>query len=257
VCGRLCGWLSKNWRERSHQSPADLLAWVMGTVCRKPDDYRAGSETLARKLAESGTDAWQLLEWLREPARGALAAGQQVQLLARVFAEQFEFQVGHAVPAPKEKIVVAASGTPASRKRLRRRPRASNPNQSNPVPARDEQRRRPTRGARTRGDCGGSSCAGGAPETAAPTGGGPLTRQPGEDQPDPRYGEQRDDPAPAQTATGFRPCANPHEPEATYAVKAGASTKRSMWATRYRWPRRVAKRSWRRASRPAISSRAW
>jgi len=76
-------------------------------------DYRAGSETLARKLAEAGTDAWQLLEWLGEPARSALAAGQQAQLLARVFAEQFEIQVGKAVPAPKEKIVVAASGTPA------------------------------------------------------------------------------------------------------------------------------------------------
>jgi transposase len=74
-------------------------------------DYRAGSETLARKLAESGTDVWQLLEWLREPARCALAAGQQVQLLARVFAEQFELQVGQAVPAPKEKIVVTASIT--------------------------------------------------------------------------------------------------------------------------------------------------
>src|ERR1039457_6119564 len=59
-------------------------------------DYRAGSETLARKLAESGTDAWQLLEWLREPARSALVAGQQVQLLARVFAEQFEVQAGPA-----------------------------------------------------------------------------------------------------------------------------------------------------------------
>ena len=75
-------------------------------------DYRAGSETLARKLTESGTDAWQLLEWLREPARSALAAGQQAQLLARVFAEQFDLQVGQAVPAPKEKTMVAASGAP-------------------------------------------------------------------------------------------------------------------------------------------------
>ena len=73
-------------------------------------DYRAGSETLARKLAESGTDAWQLLEWLREPARWALAGGQQAQLLARVFGEQFELQLGKAVPALKEKIVVPAGG---------------------------------------------------------------------------------------------------------------------------------------------------
>jgi transposase len=68
-------------------------------------DYRAGSETLARKLAEAGTDAWQLLEWLRGPVRSELAAGPQAQLLARVFAEQFELQAGGAVPAPKEKVV--------------------------------------------------------------------------------------------------------------------------------------------------------
>jgi len=72
-------------------------------------DYRVGSETLARKLAESGADAWQLLAWLRDPARSALAAGAQAQLLARVFAEQFEVQPGGTAPAPREKIVVAAS----------------------------------------------------------------------------------------------------------------------------------------------------
>ena len=49
-------------------------------------DYRASSETLARKLVESGTDAGQLLEWLRQPARSEWAAGPQAQLLARVFA---------------------------------------------------------------------------------------------------------------------------------------------------------------------------
>ena len=73
-------------------------------------DYRASSETLARKLAESGTDAWQLLEWLREPARTEWAAGPQVRLLARVFAEQFQIQAGQATPVPQEKTVVAASG---------------------------------------------------------------------------------------------------------------------------------------------------
>jgi hypothetical protein len=62
-------------------------------------DYRAGSETLARKLVESGSDVWQLLEWLREPARWPWAAGPQAQLLARVFAEQFEFQTSQTAPS--------------------------------------------------------------------------------------------------------------------------------------------------------------
>jgi len=74
-------------------------------------DYRAGSETLARKLAESGTDAWQLLAWLRQPAQTEWAAGGQAQLLARVFAEQFDVVTGPAAPAAPEKIAVVASGT--------------------------------------------------------------------------------------------------------------------------------------------------
>ena len=75
-------------------------------------DYRASSETMARKLAESGADAWQLLEWLRQPGRTELASATQAQLLARVLAEQFEFQGGQAAPAAQEKIALAASGTP-------------------------------------------------------------------------------------------------------------------------------------------------
>jgi len=77
-------------------------------------DYRAGSETLARKLAESGSDAWQLLAWLRQPAQTEWAAGGQAQLLARVFAEQFEIQAGPAAPAAQEKIAVVASGVAAA-----------------------------------------------------------------------------------------------------------------------------------------------
>ena len=76
-------------------------------------DYRASSETLARKLAEAGTDACQLLAWLGQPAQAQWAAGAQVRLLARVFGEQFEVQAGPATPAPQEKTVVAASGPPA------------------------------------------------------------------------------------------------------------------------------------------------
>jgi transposase len=71
-------------------------------------DYRAGSETLARKLVESGSDVWQLLEWLREPARSKWAAGPQAQLLARVFAQQFEFQASQTAPSLKERIALQA-----------------------------------------------------------------------------------------------------------------------------------------------------
>ena len=67
-------------------------------------DYRAGSETLARKLVEAGTDAWQLLEWLRAPEQAERAAGVQAQLLKRVFGEQFEVVAGQPAPLPKEKV---------------------------------------------------------------------------------------------------------------------------------------------------------
>jgi hypothetical protein len=77
-------------------------------------DYRAGSETLARKLVESGSDVWQLLEWLREPARSQWAAGPQAQLLARVFAEQFEFQASQTAPSLKEKIALESQPTAAT-----------------------------------------------------------------------------------------------------------------------------------------------
>lgn len=65
-------------------------------------DYRASAETLARKLVEAGTDARQLLDWLAVAENQELAQGTQVQLLLRVFAEQFEV-VAAAVPQPKTK----------------------------------------------------------------------------------------------------------------------------------------------------------
>lgn len=57
-------------------------------------DYRASAETLGRKLGEAGTEAWQLLEWLRSPAAGERSAGPQAQLLQRVFEEQFHLVGG-------------------------------------------------------------------------------------------------------------------------------------------------------------------
>jgi len=64
-------------------------------------DYRASSETLARKLAEAGADAHLLLEWLPEQTEG-LVQGEKARLLARVFGEQFDLRAS-AAPQPKSK----------------------------------------------------------------------------------------------------------------------------------------------------------
>jgi len=71
-------------------------------------DYRASAETLGRKLAEAGADAWQVLEWLGQPAQAERAAGTQGQLLRRVFGEQFEVRPGQSAPLAKEKEPVVA-----------------------------------------------------------------------------------------------------------------------------------------------------
>ena len=66
-------------------------------------DYRAGGEVLWRKLAEAGADAWQLLEWLRQPASAQVVGGPQAQLLRRVFGEQFEVVAGAPAPLSRQK----------------------------------------------------------------------------------------------------------------------------------------------------------
>lgn len=191
-------------------------------------DYRAGSETLARKLAESGTDVWQLLEWLREPARCALAAGQQVQLLARVFAEQFELQVGQAVPAPKEKIVVTASGTPAVSQALEAAATSVQPqtNQTQVPAVTSNADAAPE--AQEPGVAAAVQVAPVAPPgTAAPTLDSSLTRQPGEDQtqaPVTGSGATLQPKDKKQLASDR--VQNPHEPEATYAVKGQGENKK-------------------------------
>lgn len=77
-------------------------------------DYRAGSETLARKLREAGTDSWQLLKWLGEPEQAPLAEGEKARLLKRVFAEQFEIRANEPVPASWEKVALEQGEMPAS-----------------------------------------------------------------------------------------------------------------------------------------------
>jgi hypothetical protein len=75
-------------------------------------DYRASTETLARKLTEAGNDAWQLLEWLRTPALSQVNAKPQAQLLARVFAEQFQILAGTAAPLDEEKQILSRPAGP-------------------------------------------------------------------------------------------------------------------------------------------------
>ena len=60
-------------------------------------------ETLARKMAEAGTDAQPLLDWLATPAAKGVAGGTQAQLLARVFGEQFEVVAGTGATQAKAK----------------------------------------------------------------------------------------------------------------------------------------------------------
>src|SRR5260370_24525514 len=91
------------------------LFWVVlwERYVESQTDYRAGSEVLAGKLAQAGTDAWQLLQWLSEPRQSAFGAQPKRQLLAGVFAEEFEIQAGRPAKLGKEKLAVAVGCTPA------------------------------------------------------------------------------------------------------------------------------------------------
>jgi len=66
-------------------------------------DYRASAEALGNKLGQAGADVWQLLEWLGQPAQSNRAMGVRVQLLKRVFGEQYEVLAGNPTPAAKDK----------------------------------------------------------------------------------------------------------------------------------------------------------
>jgi hypothetical protein len=66
-------------------------------------DYRASVETLARKLGEAGQDAQRLLGWLASAPETKWGRGKQVQLLGRVFAEQFDVAAAGQEVQPKAK----------------------------------------------------------------------------------------------------------------------------------------------------------
>ena len=191
-------------------------------------DYRAGSETLARKLTESGTDAWQLLEGLREPARSALAAGPQAQLLARVFAEQFDLQAGQAVPAPKEKIVVAASGAPGVAPVLEPAARSRVPPQTNPAPVQAVTSNANAGPEAPEPVAAAAQVAPVAPqETAAPRRDGSVTEQPEEAQTQGQVIVSGATILPKdKKELASERVQNPHEPEATYSVKGQGENKK-------------------------------
>jgi transposase len=54
-------------------------------------DYRTPVSTLKLKMDQAGRDAWRLLEWVGQLSDPTIGQGQQVQLLERVFGENFEF----------------------------------------------------------------------------------------------------------------------------------------------------------------------
>ena len=76
-------------------------------------DYRASAETLGRKLGDAGNDCWLVLQWLREPGHSERAQGEKAQLLKRVFGEQFEVVAGSPTPLTHEKTPVVLETAPA------------------------------------------------------------------------------------------------------------------------------------------------
>jgi hypothetical protein len=162
-------------------------------------DYRAGGEVLVRKFREAGSDAWRLLEWLRQAEFSAAASGPQAQLLARVFDEQFEVVAGVAAPLSRQKENVARVSLPA--------PSAANsavaagpaePSSDAPPPLPPDEPASPE-----------PSGAAQPPELSAAAAGQRPVVQPKD--------RQRLDSARVQ---------NPHEPEATYSVKGKGEKKK-------------------------------
>jgi hypothetical protein len=160
-------------------------------------DYRASSEVLGRKLGEAGVDAWQLLEWLRAPAQAGWAGGPQVQLLGRVFGEQFDVVAGQAAPRAEEKepVVRGSEAPPEALGEAREAEAEPGPGGSPP-----------------------SASQAGASPGAAADGPGQFRGEGGagavEVQPKGK-GQLRSDRV-----------QNPHDPEATYAVKGEGQRKK-------------------------------
>jgi hypothetical protein len=163
-------------------------------------DYRAGSETLARKLVEAGTDAQRLLEWLRQQADG-LDQGEQARLLARVFGEQFEMQMGTAAPQP----ITQEPGVPTE-------PATPTP-LPEPIPNLT------------------SVAVGAEPPVAGPTDPATPVTEPPSPPPGPKPELPSQNPTAVVEPKGKGQLAsdrvqNPHDPQATYAVKGQGQQKK-------------------------------
>jgi DDE family transposase/transposase-like protein DUF772 len=186
-------------------------------------DYRAGSETLARKLSEAGADSWQVLKWLREPEQAPLAAGAQAQLLARVFAEQFEVPASQSTVAPREKVPLEQEELPES-------PQAAESKESEldsgevqpaakeaPAPLKEPELFVEVASPRPAA----------APQKEAP----PKVDSPANGQAEPSQGERTELHAELVQPKDKKQLAsdrvqNPHEPEATYAAKGQGDKKK-------------------------------
>ena len=158
-------------------------------------DYRAGAETLSRKLVEAGTDAWQLLEWLRQAEPAEWAKGEKVQLLRRVFGEQFDVVPGQAALRDKEQTPVAAGEVP------RRAPPEAGAVVAAATGVQAFQPLRPEAGAGS-----AAAASGGQLELGAPV--APEIQPKGKGQ----LGSER--------------VQNPHEPDATYGAKGEGERKK-------------------------------
>lgn len=156
-------------------------------------DYRAGAEVLVRKFAQAGSDAWQLLQWLGQGAGSEAAGGPQVQLLKRVFGEQFEVVAGTPSPLCRPKEEPRKEGASTA-------PAADEPGQATAGPS-DSPRPQPS----------AAQASAAAPPAPAP-------------------GSQAAPSAVVQPkAKGQLDSArvqNPHEPQATYSVKGKGEKKK-------------------------------
>ena len=87
------------------ESPARPAYWAefWERYVESQVDLRASTETLTRKLVQAGQDAYQLLDWLQAGSQAQWLEGPQVQLLTRVFSEQFETVGESALPQPRAK----------------------------------------------------------------------------------------------------------------------------------------------------------
>jgi hypothetical protein len=156
-------------------------------------DYRAGGEVLVRKFAQAGSDVWQLLQWLRQRAGAQAAGGPQVQLLSRVFGEQFEVVTGAPSPRsrPKEEPRKEAAQTP------------------------------PVAGEPTQAMAGPSDSPPSQPSAAQASAAAPPAPAPNSQAAPPPVVQPK-----AKGQLDSARVQNPHEPEATYSVKGKGEKKK-------------------------------